>query len=473
MSSMVASSTAAATLPKIPAPVEKYGLKLDAAHFSQALLPVAGDEPLLTDRHGFYFRNVFGCAYPPVIRASVVERLRAEWRSRCDDVYLAFPGIPNLTDIASLVVALVEQRDLSLVDMSFPRWIEAAVARRGWGYVEAMDDWPCRRVFTSHAPPWLFPCGNMMSVRADTADGPSRDVAGATVPRIAVFVTDPRYFAVKHYRLLSHMRKWHTSDDTEEFKLSQYVEALIDTIDAGTVDKMCFVQFSGGDLVTALAWAYAEAENPERIRLFFLEDFVLQPEVALRGLARFLDVPMITAVTEAVERKAASVTRMAESSNLMQDTLDDLPFIGTISQYIRDFECTLAGTSDDIRAGWEDILKRWLVSPNWRMATIAERALQRIPWDPPGWWALHSARVCRPCLFFPRGTCDRVECAYCHGPDHAKPKRPSKAKRRARQQRYDRTPSPEPYLPLVAEAAPTIFPGWSWLVAFPVYQMQG
>lgn len=139
MSSVRSTSASSSALPEIPAPIEKYGLKLDAAHFSREFLPAANDEPLMTDSLGFLFRNVLGCAYPPHIKASVVPRLRTEWQSRHDDVFLAFPGAPILTDVAQLAIALVEQRDMSMVDLDFPRWIESAVSRRGWGYVEAMD----------------------------------------------------------------------------------------------------------------------------------------------------------------------------------------------------------------------------------------------------------------------------------------------------------------------------------------------
>lgn len=334
-----------------------------------------------------------------------------------------------------------------------------------------MDDWHSRRVFTTHAPPWLFPSRSPMPLHADTDDAPILVSGGASPPRIAVFVTDPRYLVVKHYKFLSRLQRWQTPK-MEEFKLTQYVEALVSTIDSDTLDQMSFVQFSGGELVTTLAWAYAEAENPNRIQLFFLEDFVLQPEVAVRGLARFLDVSMITTASEIVLRQAANAIRMVESSNTMQDTLKNLASIGSVNQHIRDFEFGLAGASPHVQAGWEDIVRRWRSSPNRRMAAIAECALQHAPWDPPWWWALHSARMCRPCIFFPRGTCREVECAYCHGPDHPKPKRPSRARRKARHQRYDRTPSPEPYLPPIADAGPMHLQGLAWIVPLPVHEMQ-
>jgi len=84
----------------------------------------------------------------------------------------------------------------------------------------------------------------------------------------------------------------------------------------------------------------------------------------------------------------------------------------------------------------------WLESPNSIMVSYAQTVLAHGKWSPPIWWATHNARLCRPCLFFPRGKCTSDTCDYCHGPKHPKPKRPPKSKRATRK-RFDRTPSPD------------------------------
>ena len=46
----------------------------------------------------------------------------------------------------------------------------------------------------------------------------------------------------------------------------------------------------GGCIRASAAWAQAEAQCPNRIRLFFIDDFVMDPAVAMGGLASFFEV---------------------------------------------------------------------------------------------------------------------------------------------------------------------------------------
>ena len=48
----------------------------------------------------------------------------------------------------------------------------------------------------------------------------------------------------------------------------------------------------GGEEMQRLArWALEEDRQPEKVKIFFVEDFIAEPDTALRGLARFLGVP--------------------------------------------------------------------------------------------------------------------------------------------------------------------------------------
>lgn len=218
----------------------------------------------------------------------------------------------------------------------------------------------------------------------------------------------------------------------------------------------------GNSLRSTLGWAKAELRHPERIRLFFTEDFILQPEVAMRGLANFLQVPAFSAATDRVIRQAgllasghfsSAVTCLASGiaqksimcpSALGQQPLDEMHTMMTASveDLVIDFERQLSRASQDLRNGWEKLLEVWLQSPNTAMVSYAQTALRHDMWSPPKWWVSHNARLCRPCLFFPRGKCDNDACEYCHGPNHPKPKRTAKSKRSSRR-RFDRTPSPD------------------------------
>lgn len=208
--------------------------------------------------------------------------------------------------------------------------------------------------------------------------------------------------------------------------------------------------FCGGALRSSAAWAEAEARCPDRIRLFFVDDFVQDPAVAMSGLARFLGVSDISDATQQILRRSAHVLTLtsvleSESPQKMLEkqlgNLRDLLNIGIVEELAQRFEVFLANESQDTQAAWESQLGRWLQSPNPRLVAWAHGALKHEPWNPARWWAAHNARMCRPCLFFPRGKCTDDGCTYCHGPGHRKPKRPSHARRKQRALQ-DRTPSP-------------------------------
>merc|ERR1719487_23027 len=114
----------------------------------------------------------------------------------------------------------------------------------------------------------------------------------------------------------------------------------------------------------------------------------------------------------------------------------------SLDNIVLDFERQLGRATKDVQLGWTKLVEYWLSSPNTSMISYAQTVLRHEKWAPPHWWAGHNARLCRPCLFFPRGKCNNATCEYCHGPNHPKPKRPAKSKRAARR-RFDRTPSPD------------------------------
>merc|ERR1712125_12270 len=82
----------------------------------------------------------------------------------------------------------------------------------------------------------------------------------------------------------------------QESSLSEYLSMYA----RHTSEDDFFELLAGGSVLTAVSWAEVEDRNPEHVRLFFLEDFVLQPEVAARGLANFLGVSSISNASETV-----------------------------------------------------------------------------------------------------------------------------------------------------------------------------
>jgi len=211
----------------------------------------------------------------------------------------------------------------------------------------------------------------------------------------------------------------------------------------------------GSMVIATAAWAEAEAADPEHIRLFFMDDFFTEPEIAMKGLFQFLGKSPVAALDRVATEFS---TDLFDNMTTNQDTGclvasgPETPFgklceMRSAPQLVADFEMHMAAASEELREMWDSFIGMWLHSSNRRLACMAQNALARQAWAPPGWWAAHCARLCRPCLFFPRGTCrEDAMCKHCHGPDHHKPKRPNKGKRSRRKGvvTNDRTPSPLP-----------------------------
>lgn len=200
----------------------------------------------------------------------------------------------------------------------------------------------------------------------------------------------------------------------------------------------------GNSLCSTAAWARAEAMYPDRIRIFFTEDFLMQPEVAMRGLARFLQVPEYTSATDNAVQQASRLAGIKQWNECTLHPKKEYNVLrsASVEEVVLEFERRLGMLPQDLQAGWAQLVESWLTSPNSRMVSYALSVLNHDRWNPPSWWVAHNARVCRPCLYFPRGKCDSDSCGFCHGSGHLKPKRPSKGKRAARR-RVDRTPSPD------------------------------
>lgn len=406
---------------------------------------------------GLPYRCIAGGAYPPSISRGAVDRLRQEWAARADDVFLAFPSAPLSDGFLAFSVALVEQCAVDKVDLALPRWLEEAVSRRDWSYVDDIDAQPTRRCLTTAAPPWRFPgrnfsrldfCGRSSSAPSTASESSGTIVeSGSSVisdiepelPRVAVFVADPRFMVMKELQTALTMARSNCRRGNQDISLIDLLRAHIENDRCDTRG----VGVLGNAVRNTTGWARAELQYPERIRLFFTEDFILQPEVAMRGLASFLNVPAFTLHTEAAVREAVrlpTISHMSSSPDQPQHLADSLQNMG-VQNLVADFERQLAGAPQEVQVGWASIMDSWLHSANSRMAAYACAVLQHEAWAPPCWWVAHNARICRPCIFFPRGKCDDEYCDFCHGEGHAKPKRTPKAKRASRR-RFDRTPSP-------------------------------
>lgn len=200
----------------------------------------------------------------------------------------------------------------------------------------------------------------------------------------------------------------------------------------------------------ASAWARAEAAAPDRVRVFFLEDFLKEPTVAFQGLARFLDVPMRSQVTEQVLQISQELFDVSKAHCVpyrlppipMWAKDADVTSLESHERCVSLFERQMAAASEHTRSGWQRCIASLRETPSTQLAAFAHFALTHTMWSSPSWWVKHNALMCRPCLYFPRGRCHDDTCLYCHGPNHRKPKRPPARKRAHRRRQFDRTPSP-------------------------------
>mmetsp|Transcript_11260 Transcript_11260/g.19979 ORF Transcript_11260/g.19979 Transcript_11260/m.19979 type:complete len:424 (+) Transcript_11260:43-1314(+) len=264
-----------------------------------------------------------------------------------------------------------------------------------------------RHCLTSMLPPWLLP---------DMKD----------VEKAIVITTDPRFLLMRTGHLYKRLHHW-TNDSF----------AGVDELE----DALFFFEayFGGvhvaGEVMQKLScWAREERRSPEKVKIFFLEDFLRDPDTSFKYMAQFLG-----ASSESLD---AAVTHFKAAKFF--DSATDLAYVET---QIEAFEQTMQGMPKKLQASWTEKIEM-LASESEGLPRIAELCnclQQHRLWSMLKWQVPHSLGVCKPCNFAYRSICRNFECPFCHEP-HARPKRLSQKERRRqhrRQPAFDRTPSPE------------------------------
>eukprot|EP00913_Durusdinium_trenchii_P011772 g11058.t1 len=244
------------------------------------------------------------------------------------------------------------------------------------------------RCLFSLLPPWLVP---------------------QSFGKVAVFLADPRYL------IMRQLRVW------EIFKKCNADKGKGCGCGSQSLDESDFLR---EEMQRLARWALEEHRQPDKVKIFFVEDFVAEPDMALRGLARFLGVP-----------DDAEVLQQAIAKDMLE-----LQHFLTVAM---DFELRLAELPDQLQMVWEETDARllpqekvslWPRLPNLRLAMLGQSLQNYRAWVAPQWWAAHSAGLCKPCSFAPRGICrSGDDCDFCHAPSHRAPlRRPSKKARMRR-----------------------------------------
>lgn len=409
---------------------------------------------------GIAHKRFGGCAWPPFIRPRALAELIDCWKPRNEDKFIVqgpwFVFVESALDLMDPIISLLEQKPLtadgyaSYDDMREPRLKEAAqkhgiqmpkynkiyrerciewvASQHGVQEVDLLGDSESQRCLVTRVPPWLAP----------RACVEAQDAQEETGRKAAVFATDPRYLIMKEQKLWDFLNLAGLIMERNGCSIEGPIQKLQGTSfleGALTANS----NIGGGVLSSLGAWALEEVRRPDKVKLFFLEDFLLQPEIAMRSLARFMGVPEQSDVSEWAIREAVSVAHRHGFTGR-----DDGFGLSEMARTAADFERLFRQLSPGVQDKWEEAVRGWRQLPHPRMASLSNLLCRHAEWDPPMWWASHSASICRPCTFFPRGICrSGEECGFCHGPGHHTARRPSKKERLRRdRRRIQRTPSP-------------------------------
>jgi hypothetical protein len=409
------------------------------------------EERIYPGPFGVSQKRVEGCAFPTFLRVGAIHELMDNWKSAADDVIVnVSPVFAPCSKLVQGVLNIVQQQILECQPAEFrginvdynikTRYIELSASHFNLEALNAMQPGPAglRCLFT-RTPPWLRPGlhTEIMQPRDDSSsDGSAKSqTVVRTGARTVVLCSDPRFMLMNEILLYEKDGLINKGERlTDMLPLSKVLDKVIDND----------VPWGGGVMNSVAAWAREEAERPSEVRLFFLEDFLTEPEIAVRGLLRFLDLPAdsfesresLRRIQEAIDERCLLTWRSCGS-----------PEVEQLKISTQEFERSFSDWSYGTKAIWTDQLNEWIMLPHPRLSRMASLMMVHECWEPQVWWAAHSARMCRPCTFFPRGLCKTVDdCAFCHFPGHpAQKSRPGKKERNRRDRqkgRNVRTPSP-------------------------------
>lgn len=366
---------------------------------------------IITEPLGIAHKRMGGVAIPPGLDVNVISRLWRSHQSGAQDVLFSlspglFTNIQVLGPLFGLAGDPLETEDEGKVDCA------CALRHRMLECNNPVTE-KSRRCFYTILPPWLLPVrslGDHHSV-SSSAGGLGSQIDDGVMDmqfgKVVVLMTDPRYLILRQISFWEHIRGTHhgASIGVSALHAEEFLTAYLQ-------EAACL----GGDELQRLAsWVIQEFKQPDKVRIVFVDDLIAEPEVAIRGLARFLGVP--------------------EQSELVQETVDELTAAKDVGLFYprtdmlelqhfltvcRDFEQEFARLPPGLQALWDDNLAVWSQLPNPRVAALGKRLQNHELTVEPLWWLQHCAGLCKPCSFAPRGTCREGDnCDHCHEPGHA------------------------------------------------------
>ena len=396
----------------------------------------ATSEEIFVEPWGFPHKRLGPHRLPPFLSANAVLSMKATWPRRPGNRYMVLPqGFTALDANIDVFVALAEHKNIDHVEKeeckcirpnfpNFPsikalpipsrlqqRVLEFRASQPG---IEMPATGPLgHSCFFSKLPPEFHPISSF----------DSKTMPDIPDEKVAVICADPRYLIMKEVAMLPILAKIMGRSLQDEELRDFFKSSLNQSL----------------DIQNMVAWGRLEQVRPHQVRLFFAEDFVLDPETAFRGLARFLGIDHAETLPTLLERLPDIC-----SKGLFNSCKG--PEIEVIEGLTKKFELELAKLPFDVQATWQDQVLNLLSLPNQRLATLGQLVAKHEQWKLPHWWIAHSALLCKPCTFATRGLCRNGNlCGFCHAPDHQRSNRPSKKERQRRDRRRQamaRTPSP-------------------------------
>lgn len=377
-------------------------LKLEKTQSDRLEVP----ERLYCEPYGVPHKRLDGVIFPAWMNTDSLFDLAERWQVNDKDVLLALspglcPNIQVLEPIFALAGDPIQLTPGGPVD-------GACVFKRRMMEMANEEEMQIRpatnRCLFSLLPPWLVP---------------------QSFGKVAVFLADPRYLIMRQKKLWDMFKRC----IAEKGKGCGCAPASLDESDflRAYLEQDC--NLSGEEMQRLARWALEESRQPDKVKIFFVEDFVAEPDMALRGLARFLGVPDDAEILQQAIDKVEAM-RPHGLFYPRQDMLELQHFL-TVAH---DFELRLRELPEELQCIWEERVSLWPRLPNLRLAALGQSLQSHRMWVAPQWWAAHSAGLCKPCSFAPRGICRSGDnCDFCHAPSHRAPlRRPSKKERMRR-----------------------------------------
>eukprot|EP00931_Biecheleriopsis_adriatica_P102072 TRINITY_DN77099_c0_g1_i1.p1 TRINITY_DN77099_c0_g1~~TRINITY_DN77099_c0_g1_i1.p1 ORF type:complete len:482 (+),score=89.50 TRINITY_DN77099_c0_g1_i1:106-1446(+) len=433
-----------------------------------------GLDRIYVEPFGIPHKRLDNCMFPAFVDTAAIASLKNTWKAK-NATYFVVPrmlGFPSSQGL-ELCIALAENWEPELVSTSlqpeFWKNFPGRIAHTGSQMLNAFQkgtptpmppedfqaymgrclEWIAQlkargvrdrsleggKCFITKLPPSLMPAVEACSCdvqRMASSSDLDRDVRSESPRReqIAVFCADPRYLMMCDFKLLTGV-------------LEQFSKASPDF--DGFLEFLS--QSACSPLKAMIEWAKLEASRPSQVKLFFIEDFLREPEMTLSSLYDFLGLRkdseslLLETVTQEMQ------VCLHSCQMLFGDGDHGVPELQVMHNMVQEFEAQLA-----LRPGaalaWAEQSSEFLQLCNMGSPFPSKMLPPSLPW----WWEAHEAGTCRPCTFARKGMCrNSAVCGFCHGVHEAPKARPSKKTRMRRDRRRQelreellrcRTPSP-------------------------------